>query len=332
MTLWKKIYFIFLGFFSLFIIGVSLYYGLNNNNKITNNNNSFHNSENQQTLSFLEKRIKELEEENQQKIKEADEIQKQDALLDNQIRLKMDQLRDYLVQIGSLQKEIQTQEEELKKESLTPEEKTALEQKIKALKDQHTEIQTKKNQLNQEALALTKERQTLNQNKNETQKTISHQKMVLSQVTQFKALEEEINDLTEAINYNEAEKEQIKTLLIQNETNEEETQKLRNYQLFLDQQLFSFDQRIKKINQMIEVLKNPQLVQEKKKPKTFQNVYEMVREKAELLKLVHYFKADKHVLGYQKVKTYGRFIIWSPRNREKSFNRSFLWGNRNSFY
>ncbi|PQP79539.1 hypothetical protein C6B37_01630, partial [Candidatus Phytoplasma phoenicium] len=164
-----------------------------------------------------------------------------------------------------------------------------------------------------------------------TQKTLNHQKVVLSQVTQFKELEKEINDLTEAMNYNEAEKQQIKTLLKQYEKNEEETKKLKNYQLFLDKQLLSFDQRIKKINQMIEILKNPQLAPEKKKPKTFQNVYGMDREKAELKKLVHYFKADKHVLGYQNVRPMGVLLYGPPGTGKSHLIEAFCGETRTHF-
>ncbi|PQP79477.1 hypothetical protein C6B37_01820 [Candidatus Phytoplasma phoenicium] len=330
MTLLKKIYFTFLVFLGLIIIGVSLYYGLNNNNKITNNK-TLHHSENQQTLAFVEKRIKELEEENQQKIKEAEEIQKQDELLNNQIRLKLNQLRDYMGQLGSLEKEIQAQEEELKKESLTPEEKTNLEEKIKALKNQHAEIQTKNNQLNQESSALIEERKALIQKKNETQKTISHQKVFLSQVTQFKELEEEINDLTEAMNYNEAEKEQIKTLLIQNENNEEETKKLKNYQLFLNQQLLSFDTRIKKITREIQALKNNTSLVEQKKKTTFDDVFGMDEEKEQFKDIINYFNGKKHILGYQNIRPQG-ILLYGPPGTGKSHLIKALSGEVNAHY
>ncbi|PQP79760.1 hypothetical protein C6B37_01265 [Candidatus Phytoplasma phoenicium] len=330
MTLLKKIYFTFLVFLGLVIIGVSLYYGLNNNNKITNNK-TLHNSENQQTLAFVEKRIKELEEENQQKIKEAEEIKKQDELLNNQIRLRIDQIRDYMVQLGSLQKEIQTQEEELKKESLTLEERTALEEKIKALKNQHAEIQTKKNQLNQEALALNEERKALTQKKNETQKTLNHQKVVLSQVTQFKELEKEINDLTEAMNYNEAEKQQIKTLLKQYEKNEEETKKLKNYQLFLDQQLLSFDTRIKKITREITALKNNNPLVEPKKKTTFEDVFGMDEEKEQFKDIINYFNGKKHILGFQNIRPMG-ILLYGPPGTGKSHLIKALSGEVNAHY
>ncbi|WP_432729293.1 hypothetical protein ['Prunus avium' virescence phytoplasma] len=124
MTLMKKIYFSFLIFLSFLIIGLSLYYGLNTNKVVTNKNTSpLNNVENQETLSLLEKRLKDLEAENQQKINEAEQINTQDKLLSEEIRLKMGQLRDYMVQLGYLQKAIQTQEEELKKESLSVDEK-----------------------------------------------------------------------------------------------------------------------------------------------------------------------------------------------------------------
>ncbi|WP_238055079.1 hypothetical protein [Candidatus Phytoplasma ziziphi] len=118
----------------------------------------------------------------------------------------MGQLRDYMVQLGYLQKAIQTQEEELKKESLSVDEKKILEQKMKDLKGQHADIQTKKDQLNQATLTLIEERKALHQKKTENETTIKEQKKVFTQVTQLKDFEEEINLLTEAMNYNEAEK------------------------------------------------------------------------------------------------------------------------------
>uniref|UniRef100_UPI002551BCAE hypothetical protein n=1 Tax=Candidatus Phytoplasma sp. AldY-WA1 TaxID=2852100 RepID=UPI002551BCAE len=190
----KKLYFSFLVCFSLLIIGLSLYYGL----KKPNNNTSspVNNIQNQETLSLLEKKLTELETDNQQKIDETEKINTQDKILSDQIRLNMDQLRDYMVKLNSLQKEITAQEQELQKESLSDNDKQILEKKIKDLRGQYAEIQTKKDQLNKETLALTEQRKALHQKKTDTHQTINKQKIVLSQLTQFKECTEEINDLT----------------------------------------------------------------------------------------------------------------------------------------
>ncbi|WP_238055080.1 hypothetical protein [Candidatus Phytoplasma ziziphi] len=60
-------------------------------------------------------------------------------------------------------------------------------------------------------------------------------------------------------------KKQIQSLLIQNENNDEEIKKLKKYQLFLDQQLLSFDQRIKKIEREMKAFKENTPLEEKKK-------------------------------------------------------------------
>ncbi|MGM1458991.1 MAG: AAA family ATPase, partial [Columbia Basin potato purple top phytoplasma] len=332
MTLWKKIYFGFLVFLSFLIIGLSLYYGLNTNKVVTNNNTSpLNNVENQETLSLLEKRLKDLEAENQQKINEAEQINTQDKLLSEQIRLQMDQIRDYMVKLGSLNKDIQTQKEELKKASLTPEEKTVLEQKIKDLKSQHADIQTKKDQLNQATLTLIEERKALSKKKTENETTIKEQNKVFTQVTQLKDFEEEINLLIEAMNYNEAEKKQIQSLLIQNENNDEEIKKLKKYQLFLDQQLLSFDQRIKKIEREMKAFKENTPLEEKKKKKTFQDVYGMEEEKEQFANIIHYFNAKKHIIGYRNLKPMG-ILLYGPPGTGKSHLMEALSGEVDAHY
>ncbi|AYJ01502.1 IMP dehydrogenase [Candidatus Phytoplasma ziziphi] len=332
MTLMKKIYFSFLIFLSFLIIGLSLYYGLNTNKVVTNKNTSpLNNVENQETLSLLEKRLKDLEAENQQKINEAEQINTQDKLLSEEIRLKMGQLRDYMVQLGYLQKAIQTQEEELKKELLSVDEKKILEQKMKDLKSQHADIQTKKDQLNQATLTLIEERKALHQKKTENETTIKEQKKVFTQVTQLKDFEEEINLLTEAMNYNEAEKKQIQSLLIQNENNDEEIKKLKKYQLFLDQQLLSFDQRIKKIEREMKAFKENTPLEEKKKKKTFQDVYGMEEEKEQFANIIHYFNAKKHIIGYRNLKPMG-ILLYGPPGTGKSHLMEALSGEVDAHY
>jgi cell division protease FtsH len=329
MALFKKLYFSFLIFCSLLVIGLSLYYGL----KKPNNNASspVNNVENKETLNLLETKLKDLEIDNQQKIDETAKINTQDKILSDQIRLNMDQLRDYMVKLSSLQKEITAQEQELQKESLSDNDKQILEKKIKDLKGQYAEIQTKKDQLNKETLALMEERKDLHQKKTDTYQTINKQKIVLSELSKFKEYAKEINDLTEAMTYNEAEQKQIQSLLIQNKNNDEETKKLKNYQLFLEQQLLSFDQRIKKITREINAFQENTPLEEKKKKKTFQDVYGMEEEKEQFANIIHYFNASKHIIGYHNLRPMG-ILLYGPPGTGKSHLMEALSGEIDAHY
>ncbi|MDC9032316.1 AAA family ATPase, partial [Columbia Basin potato purple top phytoplasma] len=107
--------------------------------------------------------------------------------------------------------------------------------------------------------------------------------------------------------------------------------KLKNYQLFLDQQLFSFDQRIKKITREITALKHNNPLVEPKKKKTFQDVYGMEEEKEQFANIIHYFNAPKHIIGYRNLRPMG-ILLYGPPGTGKSHLMEALSGEVNAHY
>ncbi|WP_341266636.1 hypothetical protein [Candidatus Phytoplasma fraxini] len=110
-------------------------------------------------------------------------------------------------------------------------------------------------------------------------KEIKQQDIVIDKTSKFAVLQEEIDNVTEAINYNDAEKEKIRMTVNQKGIESEEIQKLNNYSLFLDSQLLSFNKRLEKLHQDIQNIKENNIELTKKKPTTLSNVYGMEEEK-----------------------------------------------------
>jgi cell division protease FtsH len=233
MALVKKLYFSFLIFCSLLVIGLSLYYGLKKPN-----NNATPDVPNQEI-------------ENQQKIDETENINNQDKLLSDQIRLTTDRLQDYNVE----------------------------KEKIK---------------------------NWLIQNKNITENEINNM------MNPFHIIQILENPKSE---YNISE----------------ETKKLKNYQLFLDQQLLSFERINNKITREIQAFKENKPIEEKKKKKTFQDVYGMEEEKEQFANLIHSFNTSKHVIGYENVRPKG-ILLYGPPGTGKSHLMEALSGEINAHY
>ncbi|KND62722.1 AAA family ATPase [Candidatus Phytoplasma phoenicium] len=267
-------------------------------------------------LDQIQTQLNLLTQTNQKKIEEAQQIQTLDDQLNKQISSHIGLIQDLYQAIGQLEKEASTKEEQLKTATEEAEKKT-LTQEIQNLQQNITTKKEEKTQLEQATQALVEQRKALNQRQTTLHQTINQENKVINQTQQFQVLYTEIEDLKTAMRENEVNQQRTAELLKEQPAHSTETPQLEKYQLFLRKQLLAFNQKIQKINQMIEILKNPQLVTDKKKPKTFQNVYGMEKEKNRLAKLVHYFKADKHVLGYQNVRPMG-VLLYGPPGTGKS--------------
>jgi len=230
MALVKKLYFSFLIFCSFLVMGLSLYYGLKKPN-----NNATPDVPNQET-------------EDQQKIDETEKINIQDKLLSEQIRLKMDQLKNY----------------------------NAEKEKIKSW---------------------------LIKNKNNVEDIIINPMRMIRMI--------------ESLN---------------NKSNiSENTETLKNYQLFLDRQLLYIERISNEMTREIQALKENTPIEKKKKKKTFQDVYGMEEEKEQLANIIHYFNASKHIIGYQNLRPMG-ILLYGPPGTGKSHLMEALSGEINAHY
>ncbi|WP_308495565.1 AAA family ATPase [New Jersey aster yellows phytoplasma] len=118
---------------------------------------------------------------------------------------------------------------------------------------------------------------------------------------------------------NDANKNIIKDLMIQNKDNTEEFQKLKSYDLFLDGQLIHFDKQIKQLQEEIKSLQNNISYHSPKQKVMFSDIYGMKQEKEELEDLIEYFQDDgPDIVNFYKVTPSG-YLLYGPPGTGKSF-------------
>ncbi|WP_318839864.1 hypothetical protein [Paulownia witches'-broom phytoplasma] len=114
--------------------------------------------------------------------------------------------------------------------------------------------------------------------------------------------------MKEAMVLNNANKNIIKDLMIQNKDNVEEFQNLKSYDLFLGGQLIKFDKQIKQLQEEIKTLQNNIPFHPPKQQVMFSDVYGMKQEKEELEDLVESFQDDDtSMVNFDKLIPRGYF-------------------------
>ncbi|GLH60986.1 hypothetical protein PAWBP_7240 [Paulownia witches'-broom phytoplasma] len=118
---------------------------------------------------------------------------------------------------------------------------------------------------------------------------------------------------------NNANKNIIKDLMIQNKDNVEEFQNLKSYDLFLGGQLIKFDKQIKQLQEEIKALQNNTSYQGEKKKVMFSDVYGIKQEKEELEDLIEYFQDDNtSMVNFDKLIPRG-YLLYGTPGTGKSF-------------
>ncbi|GLH60820.1 AAA family ATPase [Paulownia witches'-broom phytoplasma] len=157
-----------------------------------------------------------------------------------------------------------------------------------------------------------------------TTKTNNQEKIktITSQITKTSKnlfINEKLQILKEAMVLNNANKNIIKDLMIQNKDNVEEFQNLKSYDLFLDGQLIQFDKQIKQLQEEIKSLQNNISYQPQNKKVMFSDVYGMKQEKEELEDLIEYFQDDNiSMVNFDKLIPRG-YLLYGPPGTGKSF-------------
>ncbi|AGL90913.1 AAA family ATPase [Candidatus Phytoplasma australiense] len=341
MKLKNKIYLSFLALFGfilliLFIVGITK---KENNIKplinptITQPPNNQLDSEAKEELNKLQKCLKDLEIINQQNINNNKKLIEEDNQLSQQINSNLETIKTLNLQINNLNQELDQKSKELnnKETNLTDETKSQLETEIKNLNQQIADLSKQRNQINEATQPLTKKRVENTKSQVSNKKIIENVQSETNKTTQFKDIYQKISDLQQAINYNNASKENIKELIIKHQDNLREVQNLKSYDLFLDGQLIQFDKQIKTLQAKLQAIQNNQPWTTQKKKITFNDVYGMEEEKEQFRFLIHYFNATKHALGYENVKPTG-YLLYGPPGTGKSHLIEGLCGESGVHY
>ncbi|AGL90846.1 AAA family ATPase [Candidatus Phytoplasma australiense] len=343
MKLKNKIYLSFLALFGfilliLFIVGITK---KENNIKplinptITQPPNNQLDSEAKEELNKLQKRLKDLEIINQQNINNNKKLIEEDNQLSQQINSNLETIKTLNLQINNLNQELAQKSKELinKETNLTDETKSQLETEIINLNQQIADLSKQRDQINETTQPLTKKRVENTKSQVRNKKIIENVQSETNKTTQFKDIYQKISDLQQAINYNNANKENIKKLIIKHQDNPQENpQNLESYDLFLDGQLIQFDKQIKQLQNEIEVIKNPNIEKIPKKEITFKDVYGMENEKEQLEDLIFYFKeSNNNLVNFDKIRPKG-YLLYGPPGTGKTFLLKALSNECNAYF
>ncbi|AGL90105.1 ATP-binding protein [Candidatus Phytoplasma australiense] len=342
MKLKNKIYLSFLSLFSLillilFIVGISKTETKSKSSTtptITQPPNNQLDSEAKEELNKLQKRLKDLEIINQQNINNNKKLIEEDNQLSQQINSNLETIKTLSLQINNLNQELKQKTEELnnKETNLNDETKSQLETEIKNLNQQIADLSKQREQINEATQPLTKKRVENTKSQVNNKKLIESIQSETNQTTQFKTIYQKISDLQQAINYNNANKENIKELIIKHQDNPQEVQNLKSYDLFLDGQLVQFDKQIKQLQNEIEAIKNPNIEKIAKKQITFKDVYGMESEKEELEDLIFYFKeSNNNLVNFDKIRPKG-YLLYGPPGTGKTFLLKALSNECNAYF
>ncbi|MEC4558614.1 MAG: AAA family ATPase ['Conium maculatum' witches'-broom phytoplasma] len=316
----KKLYWSFVGLLS--VVTVCLFgYGLYT--KYANTKYA-----NQQTLPLGQQNKNQEEKEAAEQIQKqlkalGDQLAKENqqrALIRKQYDLIDQEINQNIAAINTLNTNITEKEQTLAAsfDTLSPEDKTKLQEEINVLKKQRDEYLQKGKALIVQRKNLDQEEQKIIQKMDDLQQTSKN-------ISSLASLTDKIQLLQETIQYNYANKTLIKKMLAQTKDDKEEIDHLKAYDLFLDEQLLSFSQQVRELEKELDSKKNNNLYQEDKKIITFKDVFGIEREKDALKDLVYCFKSDQKLVNFDKVTPRG-YLLYSPPGTGKSYLMKALCG------
>ncbi|GLH62084.1 AAA family ATPase [Hydrangea phyllody phytoplasma] len=316
----KKNYLTFLGVCILAVLGLWIYGFLFQTLKQNDlpQNNSLTSQENQE-LDEVFKYLEELKHNNEIQIEEQRKTLQQIQHLDQQIKLNLDIINDFNIEEKNLTTQKETKENNLKNKDLKEEDKTKLQEEINSLTQKLQEKKDKKESIHKKTLDLIEQKKQLLTTKNNNQEKIQ---TITSQITKTSKnlfINKKLQILEEAMVLNNANKNIIKDLMIQNKDNVKEFQNLKSYDLFLGGQLIKFDKQIKQLQEEIKTLQNNIPFHPPKQQVMFSDVYGMKQEKEELEDLVEYFQDDNiSMVNFDKLIPRG-YLLYGPPGTGKSF-------------
>ncbi|MGL9687996.1 MAG: AAA family ATPase, partial [Candidatus Phytoplasma sp. TWB_XP] len=316
----KKIYLTFLGVCILAVLGLWICGFLFQTPKQNDlpQNNSLTPQETKE-LDEVSKYLEELKHNNEIQIEEQRKTLQQIQHLDQQIKLNLDIMSDCNIEEKTLTTEIEAKETNLKNKDLKEEDKTKLQEEIKSLTQKIQEKKDKKESIHKKTLDLIEQKKQSLTTKTNNQEKIQ---TVTSQITKTSKnlfINKKLQILEETMVLNNANKNIIKDLMIQNKDNVEEFRNLKSYDLFLDGQLIKFDKQIKQLQEEIKTLQNNNSYDPPKKKVMFSDVYGMKQEKEELEDLVEYFQDDNtSMVNFDKLIPRG-YLLYGPPGTGKSF-------------
>ncbi|MGE9276884.1 MAG: AAA family ATPase [Candidatus Phytoplasma pruni] len=334
MKLFNKIYLLFLGSLSGCVVILGIYGFLKQQNTTLQEKQKQETEQKttQEEGDALAEQLEKLRQENQKKIDEADKLKRQDDVLKQKIDFNIKRHNEINNLLFAINQKKTNKEEALKKLPVTEvAQKETLQNELTSLNAEAEKLKQEKDVLTKESEDLVKQRQALLKIQTVKKQQIAQQNILIDKKSKLAVFQEEITDLREAMAYNDAEKEKITQLLQQANLPQEEESQLRNYRLFLDSQLLSFDKRLQKLLRDIENIQKNQLENMQKKPKTLDSVYGMEEEKEKFANILHYLKGEKHVLGYQNVKPMG-ILLYGPPGTGKSHLIEAICGETGTHY
>ncbi|GAK73771.1 AAA family ATPase ['Chrysanthemum coronarium' phytoplasma] len=326
----KQIYLNLLVVFGLAILGLWIYgFFL----KKYNNNNLFQNNhpptEQNQSFEEISKYLEELKKTNEAQINENNQRNQQIEQLTQQIKLNLDLISDFNVELKNLITTKEDKENNLQNKDLKEEETPQLQQEIISLNEKIQEINDKKEPIHKQTLELIEQKKQLLTTKSKSQEQIKTTTSQINKTSNNLFIIKKIQTLQKAMSLNYANKNIIKDLMIQNKDNTDEFQKLKSYDLFLDGQLIHFDKQIKQLQDYIQAIKNNISYQPPKQKVMFSDVYGMEREKEELEDLIEYFQDDDlDLVNFDKVTPRG-YLLYGPPGTGKTHLMKALCGEAN---
>ncbi|MGL9688174.1 MAG: IMP dehydrogenase, partial [Candidatus Phytoplasma sp. TWB_XP] len=253
----KRIYLTFLIVCGFSVLGLWIYGSFlkssQNNNLLQNN---YPSAEENKSLEEISKYLEELKKTNEAQIKENNQRHQQIQHLDQQIKLNLAQIGDFNVELKNLTTKKETKETNLKNKDLKEEDKTKLQEEISSLTQKLKENKDKKESVHKKTLDLIEQKKQLLTTKTNNQEKIKEITTQTTKTSKNLFIIKELQILQEAMALNNANKNNIKDLMIQNKDNVEEFQNLKSYDLFLDGQLIKFDKQIKQLQEEIKTLQN----------------------------------------------------------------------------
>ncbi|MGL9687358.1 MAG: IMP dehydrogenase, partial [Candidatus Phytoplasma sp. TWB_XP] len=179
----KRIYLTFLvvcvvGVLGLWIYGF-LFKSSNNNNLLQNNHPS---TEENKSLDEVSKYLEELKKTNEDQINENNQRHQQIDQLTQQIKLNLDLINDFNVELKNLTTRKETKETNFKNKDLKEEEKNKLQEEITSLNQKIQEINDKKEPTHKQTLELIEQKKQLLITKSKFQEQI---KTTTSQITKI---------------------------------------------------------------------------------------------------------------------------------------------------
>ncbi|MBS2126587.1 AAA family ATPase, partial ['Fragaria x ananassa' phyllody phytoplasma] len=264
----------------------------------------------------IQKKLDELSAKLAEEKTKREELTKQDNILSKKID-------DNLFEVETITTKLNEINQDLTKnfETLTKEERIQKQTEIER-------IQKEKNDKVATGKVLIEQRKLLHKKQSETESNISQIIQTTTNLESMQGITYKINQLGNAVIYNQANKRRIQTLLSETNDNKEKNDNYIDFDRFLDQQIIGFDGQILELQMELEAIKTNQIYKSHKNKILFKDVYGMSEEKEKLKDLIYFFKSDNSLVNFDKVRPKG-YLLYGPPGTGKTFLIKALCGEVN---